>query len=190
MHYTFFINPVHQKKGNIMPAKLATLLKSLNGKSYQQIRALMRRDNFDYRAMIHWWKLIPRCRRKAIKHRLHLFLFWQEGRFGSWKKFMKLWRKRSPVKRKKILAHWRKKEGTYRHKTLILIAKAIRTRAINKKTFRYLLRPLTHQQLQRVQLYWWAKLENCCNHAKVIRTGANDPCLEIRLSPSDSILYF
>lgn len=173
-----------------MFTELAPLLKSLDGKSYKQTRALMKMDDFDYRAIINWWKLIPQRRRKVIKHRLHLFLFWREKKFGNWKKFMKLWRQRSPARRKKMLLRWRNRQGAYRHKTLSLIIKVIRDDTITKKAFRYLMRPLTQEQLQRLQLFLWAKLQNCRNHAVVIKTTGSEPCLEIMISPHGPKLYF
>ncbi len=168
---------------------LNLLLESLEGQSYRQVRAFMGKKEIDYSAMINWWKLIPQRRRKAIKRRLYKFLFWQEGRFGSWKKFIKCWRKRSPGRRRKILLYWRNKRK-YRHKAPALIIKIIRDRIITKKILPYLIRPLTKEQLQRVQLYWWAKLDTCCSHAKVLKTVGNDPCLEIKLSPHGPLLYF
>lgn len=175
-----------------MFTELAPLLRSLDGQGFQQIRKIMKKNNLDNNVMINWWKLIPQRRRRAIKRRLSLFLFWREGKFGNWKRFMKRWRQRSLATRRKLLLRWRRRQGT----NLNLFVEVIRNGTITKKTFGYLMRPLTKEQFQRIQLYLWAKLESCGRHTKVIktgkviRTGDSEPCLEIQISPGSPLMYF
>lgn len=173
-----------------MYIELTPLLKSFQGQSYKQIRTFMQKGNANYRAMVDWWRLIPQRQRIRIKTRVYTFLFWKGGKFRGWHRFIKLWHKRSPEQRQKILFHWCKKQGIDRRHIILLIVKVIRDGAIRKRIFHYLIEPLSKEQLQRLQLYWWAKLESCCNHAVVIKVGNNDPCLETRFSPDGPLVYF
>lgn len=172
-----------------MYTEVKPLLESLKGQSYKQIRELLKKRDTDYSTMINWWTLIPHHCRKAIRKRLYTFLMWKEGHFRSRRKFMKLWQQKSPATQEKILLHWYRKRRA-NHKVLALIVEFIRSGVISKRIFHYIMEPLTKEQLQRIQLYWWAKLECCHSHPKVVKVVGNEPCLEFKLHPNGPLQCF